>query len=103
MRTEPTPHPVCKALHKPLEFFGIDRRIVVIGFLLGAPWSLMSMARGGFAGFVIGPAIFAVIFAFGKFVKAQDDPAFLRRVFMPRLARTFDAGTTAAVAMERTP
>ena len=86
MSTQPTYHPVYKALHRPLTICGVDRRLFFLSVLLGAATFNL------FYSFLAGLLTFTGLYAFALWTTKRD-PSMLRILLSSSGARRqYDPG-----------
>jgi type IV secretory pathway TrbD component len=81
----PETHPVHKALHRPLTFFSVDRRLFMLALMMGAAtWNL-------FFSFLAGLLVFGGLYGFARW-STKHDPQMLQILLSSsKFRRRYDA------------
>jgi type IV secretory pathway TrbD component len=86
MADRPTSRPVCKALHRPLTIWGVDRRLFFLALLLGAATFNL------FYSFLAGLLMFGGLYSGAVWVTSRD-PEMLRILLASsNVRRRYDPG-----------
>ncbi len=84
MSVQPELRPVYRAIHKPLEWLGIDRRLCF------AMWLLAAIANALVHSWRLTLGVGFLIYGLGWWIKTHDDPRYFTLLLMPPCADRYD-------------
>jgi type IV secretory pathway TrbD component len=94
MPARPTYRPVCKALHRPLTIWGVDRRLFFLSLVLGAATFNL------FYSLVSGLLMFGGLYGFAFWVTARDPEMVRILLASSRARRRYDPGKHERIDIE---
>ena len=84
MNANPAVRPVCRALHKPLLWFGVERPLAMTA-------AMTLVIAFNLSGVIVAVVLAASLYTFAAWLRYRDEPTTLRLWLMPLSATRYDA------------